>query len=140
MTDELHPIARWPAIVAAARSCVGTRFRPQGRVPQLGLDCVGVLLVAAAAAGLPSADVPAYRLGGALPDVEAILRLHGCAPIDEALAGDILVNAPAPRQRHFGIVTPNGVVHAHAGLERVVEGPIDSGWLVIGTWRLPGAR
>lgn len=129
----------WPAIVAAARACVGTRFRPQGRVPQLGLDCIGVVLTAAAAAGLVVA-LPAYRLGGDYPDGDALLLGQGCVRVDAALPGDILVMAPTLRQRHFGIVTPLGLVHAHAGLDRVVEGPIDPGWTMIGAWRLPGAR
>ncbi|MBC7504283.1 MAG: peptidoglycan endopeptidase [Sandarakinorhabdus sp.] len=125
--------------MAAARACVGTRFRSQGRVPQLGLDCVGVVLVAAAATGLV-VTVPAYRLGGDYPEIEAILIGQGCPRIEAALPGDILVIAPAQRERHLGIVTPLGLVHAHAGLERVVEGPIDPDWAIIGAWRLPGAR
>jgi cell wall-associated NlpC family hydrolase len=130
----------WPAIVVAARSCVGTRFRPQGRTPGLGLDCVGVLLVAATAAGVMVGDMPAYRLGGDPPDLAALLADHGCLPVAPALPGDVLVIAPARRQRHFGIITDRGLVHAHAGLNRVVEGPIDPAWVQIGAWRLPGAR
>jgi murein DD-endopeptidase / murein LD-carboxypeptidase len=132
--------ARWPAIVAAARGCVGTRFRPQGRMPGLGLDCVGVLLVAAAAAGVVAGEVPVYRLGGDPPDLAVLLAGHGCWPVATALPGDVLVIAPAGRQRHFGIATDRGLVHAHAGLDRVVEGPIDPAWVTIGAWRLPGAR
>ena len=130
----------WPAIVAAARSCVGTRFRAQGRLPGLGLDCVGVVLIAAAAAGIVPAVIPAYRLGGDCPDVDAILAGHGCRQVDAVLPADVLVFAPTGRQRHVGIVTPQGLIHAHAGLGRVVEGPIDADWTVIGRWRLPGAR
>jgi cell wall-associated NlpC family hydrolase len=143
MDSETASAGRWPAIVAAVRSCVGTRFRPQGRTPGLGLDCVGVLLVAAAAAGVAVDTLPAYRLGGDLPDapdLAAVLAGHGCRPVAQALPGDVLVIAPAARQRHFGIVTTSGIVHAHAGLNRVVEGPIDPAWVIIGAWRLPGAR
>lgn len=140
MVSALPPPATWPAIVAAARRCVGTRFRPQGRTPGLGLDCVGVLLVAATAAGVSVAAVPVYRLGGNTPDVGAVLAAHGAVPVEIAAAGDILVFAPVAGQIHFAIVTPTGIVHAHAGLDRVVEGPIDATWSVVGAWRLPGAR
>lgn len=140
MEIPFESLGRWPAIVAAARSCVGTRFRAQGRVEGLGLDCVGVVLVAAAAAGVVPSHLPAYRLGGDCPDVEAIVAAQGCSRIDSGLPGDVLVFAPTGRQRHFGIVTPLGLVHAHAGLDRVVEGPIDRDWTIIGRWRLPGAR
>lgn len=131
---------RWPAIVAAARACVGTRFRLYGRTPGLALDCVGVVLVAAAAVPLTMPILPAYRLVGPLPDIAAILTAIAAKPTGVAAAGDILITAPASGQRHFGIVTPSGLVHAHAGLGRVVEGPVDPAWQVVQAWRLPGAR
>lgn len=124
-------------IVAAARGCVGTRFRAQGRVPGVGLDCVGVALVAAAAAGVAIVP-PVYALGG---DHEAaldgLLAATGCRRIATAGQGDLLSLAPSPGRRHLAVVTGAGVVHAHAGLGCVVEGPIDPGWTVLAAWRLP---
>lgn len=131
----------WPAIVAAARSCVGTRFRPQGRTPGLGLDCVGVALIAAAAAGMGSIAMAPYSVGGDHDlDIDGILAGLGCRAVLVPMPGDVLVIAPAPRKRHLAVMTPAGVVHAQAGIGRVVEGPIDSGWSIVGAWRLPGAR
>ncbi len=131
----------WPLIVAEARACVGTRFRAQGRLPGLGLDCVGVVLVAARAGGVVPTHVPSYALGGDHEaDIEAVLADAGCAPIGAPDAGDILVIAPASQRRHLAVLTPAGAVHAHAGLGRVVEGPIDAGWAMLRAWRLPGAR
>lgn len=144
MVDEtrLAPmVRRWPAIVAAVRGCVGTRFRAQGRVPGLALDCIGVVLVAAAAAGIEGLRPTAYALGGDNEAaVEAALAEAGCVPVAVALCGDILVTAPTNLRRHLAVVTPAGMVHAHAGLGRVVEGPIDPAWAIVGAWRLPGAR
>ncbi|UAJ08816.1 peptidoglycan endopeptidase [Polymorphobacter megasporae] len=124
-------------IVAAARACVGTRFRAQGRAPGLGLDCVGVALIAAAAAGI-SFVPPAYALGGdheaALDD---LIATAGCRRVATAAPGDLLTIAPSPGRRHFAVVTGTGVVHAHAGLGRVVEGPLDLGWTIVAAWRLP---
>jgi cell wall-associated NlpC family hydrolase len=131
----------WPAVVAAARGCVGTRFRAQGRMPGLGLDCVGVVLVAAAAAGVTGVIPPAYSLGG---DHEAgavrLLAASGCTEVVVPLPGDILVLAPAARRRHLAVMTPAGFVHADAGLGRVVEAPLAAGWAIVGAWRLPGGR
>jgi hypothetical protein len=125
------------AIVAAARACCGTRFEPQGRLPGAGLDCVGVALAAASAARL-RVDVPPYHLGG---DHEARLddavRAIGCRPVSAPAPGDLLVLAPGPRRRHLAVVVPGGVVHAHAGLGRVVEGPLDPAWRVVAAWRSP---
>jgi len=144
MMDELKPVPainrHWPAIVAAVRGCVGTRFRAQGRTPGLGLDCVGVVLVAARAAGLGRIAPAAYALGGDNePGVEPALAAYGCREVAVPMNGDVLVVAPAARQRHLAVVTPAGIVHAHAGLGHVVEGPLDPGWIIIGAWRLPGA-
>nr|WP_310523991.1 peptidoglycan endopeptidase [Polymorphobacter sp.] len=139
--DSAPDAPRWPAIVAAVRGCVGTRFRSQGRRPGLGLDCVGVVLIAAAASGMGDVAVPAYFLGGDnAADVETLLLKAGCALVTAPELGDVLVIAPVPRQRHLAVVTPAGVVHAHAGLGRVVEGPLDPDWTLVGAWRLAGAR
>lgn len=125
------------AIVAAARDCVGTRFRAQGRTPGLGLDCVGVALAAAAAVGV-RIDPPVYALGGDHEgDLDALLAAAGCTVVAIAEPGDLLAVAPSPGRRHLAVVTPAGVVHAHAGLGRVVEGPLDPDWMLIAAWRLP---
>ena len=132
--------SRSVAIVAAARACVDTRFRAQGRLPGVGLDCVGVALIAAAAAGLTPARLPAYTLGGDDHDqLDAELAAAGCTSLagTEAHPGDLLVAAPAYGRRHLAVVTPRGVVHAHAGLGRVVEAPADPAWEILAAWRLP---
>ncbi|MFZ4108889.1 MAG: peptidoglycan endopeptidase [Polymorphobacter sp.] len=117
---------------------MGTRFRPHGRVPGLGLDCVGLVLVAG---GVDAGLMPVYALGGdhrALLDIA--LQLAGCQRVASALPGDVLVLSPAPRALHLAIVTPDGVVQAHAGLGRVVEGPLDPAWPCLAVWRFTGAR
>lgn len=125
------------AIVAAARSCVRARFRPQGRSAATGLDCVGVALAAARAIGLRPA-LPAYSLGGDAEDrLGTVLAGLGCERVATATPGDLLEIAPALRRRHLAVVTPAGVVHAHAGLGRVVEGPLDPAWRIIAAWRFP---
>jgi hypothetical protein len=127
------------AIVVAVRAAVGTRFRPQGRMAGVGLDCVGVALIAARAAGCEVRAEP-YALGGDHGGrIEAVLGEMGCRAVAAAMPGDLLLLAPSPRQRHLAVVTPAGVVHAHAGLGSVVEGPLDPGWTIVGAWRLPGA-
>ena len=131
------PHSRAPEIVAAARACVGTRFRPQGRTPGLGLDCVGVVLIAAAAAGLGPFLVPAYAIGGRdEADVDAHLLAASCTEIPDAQPGDIIALRYPGGRRHLAVVTPGGAVHAHAGLGRVVEGPLDPAWPIGGAWRL----
>lgn len=132
--------------VSAARACVGTPFRAQGRMIGIGLDCVGVVLLAAARVCRARVDacrghLPAYRLGGEHGDCLLVaLDMLGCVPTAQPMAGDVLVMAPRPALRHVGILTPVGIVHAHAGLGRVVEGPICEDWAWVGHWRLPGVE
>ncbi len=131
------------AIVAAARGCIGTRFRSQGRASGLGLDCVGVALIAARAAGVLDLVLPAYTLSGDNDyRVDAILEDSGCLALGDEppQPGDLIVVAPAPGRRHLAVVTDTGLVHAHAGLASVVEAPADPGWLPVSAWRLPDRR
>ncbi len=140
MTEAIAPAAgrEWPQIVAAARACIGTRFRPQGRVPGLALDCVGLVL---AAGGIAAGVVPAYALGGDYHHLlDETLQAAGCHRVPTPQPGDILVLAPAPGLHHLAIMTLSGAVHAHAGIGRVVEGPLDPGWPHLAAWRFAGAR
>jgi murein DD-endopeptidase / murein LD-carboxypeptidase len=124
------------AIVARARACVGARFRPHGRDPRWGLDCVGV---AAAAFGRVVAG--GYPLRGGDPDVVsrriAAMGLRPIAP-DAAAAGDLVLMAAGPGQLHLAVLTERGFVHADAGLRRVVETPGRVAFAVIGAWREEG--
>lgn len=122
-------------IVAAARACVGTKFRAQGRMPGVGLDCVGVVAVAT------EIEVPSdYTLRSAAGRrVEEELRRSGFRTADAVLPGDVIVIEPAVGMRHLGVVSgPKSIVHAHSGLRRVVEGPVAPEWRVVGVWRLAG--
>lgn len=132
---ELQMHHRAGDIVAAARGCVGTRFRGQGRVSGVGLDCLGVVIVAAAAAGVRLPDEADYSLRG-----EGLLRLdariaEAMVRVERAEAGDVLLFEPGSAIRHLGVWTGTSLIHAHAGLRRVVEGPVDPAWALIGIYR-----
>lgn len=117
----------------AARTLVGVRFRLHGRDPATGLDCVGLVAAAYAAAGWPVAGVPdRYRLSGPAPDVAALwLAACGAVPVEDApSAGDILLvdmssagGEGGRQQLHLLLLGPEGAIHAHAGLGRVVWSP-----------------
>lgn len=129
---------RGAAIAARARALVGTRFRPQGRRPEYGLDCVGL---AAAAAEVAAERLPAdYDLKGQnLARIEHALCDLGCVPVpaDAAEPGDVILCAVGPAHFHVLVATGEGFVHADAGLRRVVERPLPLPWPAVGIWR-PG--
>ncbi len=118
--------------VAAARGAVGARFRPQGRDPALGLDCVGVAALAARAAGF-AGEVPG---GYALRSGTVPARPAGLFVPEQVGAGDILLCRAGAGQLHLAVWTGAGVVHADAGLRRVVERPGACPWPVIAMWRV----
>ena len=122
---------RGEAVAARARALVGTRFRAQGRGRD-GLDCVGLV-----AAALGRGDVRRdYDLrGGCLARLEAELRGAGLVPGQGLAAGDVVVMRAGPGQLHLGVWTGGGLVHADAGLRRVVERPGEVPWPVVSTWR-----
>lgn len=122
-----------------ARALVGTRFRPQGRRPEYGLDCLGL---AAAVAGLPEELLPSgYALRSEAPDELLIetfggrLRRIEPAQIGE---GDIVLAQTGARQHHLLVLTREGFVHADARSGRVVEQPGSLPWQAVAAWSIVG--
>jgi cell wall-associated NlpC family hydrolase len=124
-------------VAARARALVGTRFRPQGRRREHGLDCLGLVAVAAE---LPVELVPSgYRLRSQVPEDMLSLTLDGRVQriaVSDARAGDVLLVQAGGGQHHFLILLENGFVHADARLGRVVETPGAVAWPVLAAWRI----
>lgn len=118
--------------VAQARALIGTPFRLQGRDAD-GLDCIGLIAVVH---GMTRLAPRAYALRGTPVDqAVAVLDRHfarrtGGVP----WAGDLLLLQPGMAQLHLGLWTGCGLVHAHAGLRRVVETPGPLGLPLLGIW------
>src|SRR5262245_6525987 len=118
-----------------ALALAGVPFRPQGRDPGEGLDCVGLCL---ASYRLPPDLVRRdYRLrGDHRREILAVLD-HWFRRIGakRQRPGDLLLLAVTADQYHLAIRTDAGFVHADAGLRRVVETPGEPGWPMIGVFR-----
>ena len=121
-------------MVARARACLGVRFRPGGRSRETGLDCVGLAAEAVRAAapdGLAQRGTPKLNF-------DAVAGAARLARAGEPLApGDLLLMQVAARQLHLAVWTGDGIVHADAGLRRVVERPGRPEWTVVAVYRLP---
>jgi cell wall-associated NlpC family hydrolase len=127
------------ALAAAAEALVGTPFRLHGRDPASGLDCIGVFAAAMAGSGRRVAVPNGYTMR--LRDLSAFHPLAAQFAFTEtpgpALPGDVLMFAVGPVQFHLGIASRTGLlVHAHAGLRRVVLGAPGADWQPAGHWRL----
>lgn len=118
-----------------ARALVGTRFRPQGRAPEHGVDCVGLILCVF---GLPDTEGRRdYRLRGdhRRELMGALGKRFRRVPRAQRRAGDVLLLQVAADQVHLGIVTANGFVHADARIGMVVETPGLPDWPIIAMFR-----
>ncbi len=119
---------------------VGVRFRPQGHDPATGLDCAGLVWAAYAAAGRRLVRPTGYPLRGwGRARVEAALATAGFALANgEARMGDVVLIAYPAGQLHLGLLGAATFVHAHAGLRRVVETPVNDAMSDVALWRLRG--
>lgn len=127
------------ALAAAALHLVGCPFRLHGRDAATGLDCVGLVGAALAAVGGRPIAPGSYGLRNL--DVAQWLPLaaqSGLTPASGAArAGDVLLIGLGFAQHHLVIAADAGcVIHAHAGLRRVVRQPRDPAWQVHAMWRL----
>ncbi|MGN5375280.1 peptidoglycan endopeptidase [Sphingomonas hankookensis] len=120
--------------VARARTALGCRFRRQGRCPEAGFDCVGLVAWAHGVA-VPD-DYPGR--GGDPARIAAVLKVRGFRDVARPAAGDVLLLASAPGQVHLALSTGEGMIHADAVSRRVVERPGVPPWPVLGIWRRSG--
>jgi hypothetical protein len=131
--------ARGDAVARAALGLVGCRFRLHGRDPATGLDCIGLVHAALAAAG--AAPVAPFGYGlrniaidGWLPFVAQSGLAEARGPIR---AGDVQLLGLGYAQHHLVIaIDAISVVHAHASLRRVVRQPREPAWQTEATWRI----
>ena len=120
--------------LARAREALGTPFRLHGRCVGEGLDCVGLAGLAYGCA-VPSG----YRLrSGTAEGVAQVVEAAGLVRVADAWAGDLLLVRSGPGQLHLAIASGDGVIHADAGLRRVVERPGPVPWPVVARWRPVG--
>lgn len=126
-------------VAKAALGLVGCRFRLHGRDPATGLDCIGLVDAALADAGARPVTPRGYGLrnfavDGWLPFAAQSGLVAASGPIR---AGDVLLLALGYAQHHLVIaIDADCVVHAHAGLRRVVRQPREPAWQIEATWRL----
>jgi murein DD-endopeptidase / murein LD-carboxypeptidase len=125
------------AVIAAARACLGARFRLHGRSRETGLDCVGLAAIAYGCAPVPAGYALRGGDAGAVAETIAALGLSPVEtlPVDTPRAADLLLLRTGPHQLHLAILTDRGFIHADAGLRRVTEVPGPPPWPVLGRWR-----
>lgn len=119
-------------IVAYARTMLRTPYHHQGRLPGVGLDCIGLVEVCMRRFEIPHVDVtdyPEYPDGvSMLREFRKYLTEVSGAPLQP---GQVLCFAfPRPALvRHCGIYTGNNAfIHTYRAVHKVVEHALDGAW------------
>ena len=120
--------------VERALSLLGTQFRAQGRDPRLGLDCLGLAMIAHRIDGQTIRRD--YRLSGdhRRELMAGLANGFRRVPPSQRRAGDLMLIRVAANQYHLAIWTLAGFVHADAR-RGVVESPGMPVWPVVATYR-----
>lgn len=126
----------------AARTFIDVPFKHQGRNPEFGIDCIGLVKLSLALLGVVTPDRRNYPRDpdGTLND--AMRSVFG--PEAFGLRADDAVSIRYKGQaRHVAIVGENRngltLIHTDARIGRVVEQPLDDRWRkrIVASWRLP---
>lgn len=120
------------AIVAEARTWLGTKFRHQGRVKGVGVDCAGVAVGVAQVCGLDWTDVKGYPRVPANGQFQAAVE-SATDPIElaDVQPGDLMTFRWRDEPQHIAIVSqldPIRLIHAWEGIGRCVENDLDATW------------
>jgi len=132
--------------VEAARALVGTPYRHAGR-NGYGVDCGGLIILAARKAGLLPADWDVLPYSPTIPTSMILAGLREwCEPVErpgEPEAGDILLMRILRRPQHLAIASGDGsMIHVYVAAGRVVEHPLTEHWrqAIVGIWRWRGGE
>jgi murein DD-endopeptidase / murein LD-carboxypeptidase len=116
--------------VAAARACVGVRFRLQGRDPASGLDCIGLVIWSARQCGLALPDAQDYVLTDNPMRLDVALRAAPILPVDPAslVAGDLVRLLSNGQPLHLAICGEGTLIHSDMRCRKVVEHRCTPDW------------
>ena len=118
-------------IIKAARACLDTPFKHQGRLPGRALDCAGLIVAVAQAIGADYRDVAGYGRSPAGNLLQSKLDeqpcLHG-VPVLERQPGDVLLMRFTGDPQHLAIDAGDNIIHSYAQVGKVCEHRMADVW------------
>lgn len=144
------------AIVATARTWLGTPWAHQARLRGIGVDCIGLVGEVGCAAGALAPELwrevserwSGYSRrpsGGALRETCAKHLVE--VEVWDAQPGDVLLMHFGAEPQHLAIVSAAdrgslSIIHAYMRARRVVEHRVDATWAarIVAAYALPGVR
>lgn len=118
-------------IISAARQCLDTPFRHQGRLVCFGLDCAGVAVHVARQIGAGYLDVSGYGRTPAAGQLEQSLDSQPClerVALTERAPGDLLLMRFASDPQHLAICAGDSIIHAYETVGQCCEHRLSSMW------------
>lgn len=119
-------------VIQTARGQLDTPYKHQGRLPKVGLDCIGLIIHVCTTLGIPCHDYTGYAR---IPDGDTLKRELSKDAIERPISahqpGDILVFAFGVKKQpiHCAFQTNYGMIHTHAKLGKVVEHRLADVWV-----------
>jgi len=129
------------AVVAEAKTWVGTPFLHQGRIKGRGVDCVGLVIGVAHELKLAEYVEVAY---GRMPDpvrMGSLLNQYlDKIPRSKAQPGDILWMRFSRSPTHVAILSHSGIIHSYSEIGKCIEHRLDSVWesRIVGCYKYKG--
>jgi hypothetical protein len=127
------------ALGEAAAQLVGCRFRLHGLDPATGIDCVGLVHASLVAIGRHPVPPRGYGLRNiAINQWLEFAARSGLEPVEGKPGADEVQLASLGYGQHHLMITTgaNEVIHAHAGLARVVRQRRDPTMQILARWRV----
>lgn len=116
--------------ITAARACIGTPFVAQGRLPQAGLDCAGLVIHALRTGGLSPTDHHGYTLPPQPYDIFRTLAESQLVQVETISPGAVLLFRFHGQAQHLALACDgHNMIHAFAPVGRVVETSIGATWM-----------
>jgi cell wall-associated NlpC family hydrolase len=116
-------------IVECARECVGTPFKHQGRLINIGMDCAGLIAHIMNRFGLPCVDEKGYPRTPVDGKIKRILDSEpSLEPISELEAGCVILFRITKEPQHVAIYTGAGMIHSFLAVGKVVESGMGEAW------------
>lgn len=121
-------------VINEARQWLGTRFKHQGRLKQIGVDCAGLIVGTAQNCGYKNVeDIKDY---GHSPDsftfVNKVKEQMEQIEFKDIKVADVMFFAFETEPQHVSIVTsinPLKMIHSFSVARKVVEHDVDEVWI-----------
>lgn len=118
-------------IISRARELIGTPFHHQGRQPNVGLDCAGLISVCYSECGHKVvSDVKGYKRIANPEEMRSALLDSGTrVKFSEIEKADVIWFRVENEPRHLALYTGNSIIHAYYSAGKVVEQSLTESWV-----------